>query len=237
MEPAAPGCLQSFLEAVGSSSSGCDEGKECGRASFPVQFHLGAKRVLGAIVQHVKVVINIRDCDTFASLEAINFEYFEAWNVTESGVPKPFSELSESRTRFNDLFQICGMPHSCGSATITARIAYAEKYVIRSCDGGIEQPNADCWNLYQFPYGVKPRDFCDPRLKNRKVPFAGILFRKEIAGGSPAAAPPNSPPSFWNAAVEANANTKLHSMEWDWNCCDCNSPCPFQDKCVVIPTK
>ena len=229
---------QITLEPVGAGKTGCEEDPvNCGRASFPVKFVLTRKQQnKGAIIQHVKVDITIFDCESLAVKKAITAEYFEAWQVSATGIPKPFSEWQgNAGGRYNDLFQVCGEPNSCGIATITGKISYVKNYKISPCGGQID-PKPDCWWAWSpKALNFKPDGFCDARLENapNRPPFAGMLWRKEISPVSPRF--PSQPPTGW---VDDAALTTAHSMQWDWNCCfECIPFCPPEDRCAVIPTK
>ena len=218
------------LKAVGSGPTGCEtDDTNCGRASFPVLFNLGDRQVRGAIIQHVRFQINILSCSENRELKNVKLEYYEAWKVTNTGTIIPFANWPGSGNKYNDLFQVCGEPNSCGVGSITGRIAYAEDYVIHPCDG-VEFPNKDCWRTASPPR-FKPKDFCDPRLKN--FPPAGVLWRKDIV---PAGIPPQVPPPGWNDQVQL---VQPHSMGRSWNCCDdCAYWClNLQDSCDVVPSK
>jgi len=212
---------------------GCvPDNDHCGGASFPVNFVLAGLKA-GAIIQHVFIELTIWDCKTGNVSRAVDFEYFEAWQVRadNQGVRVvPSANWADSGEKYNDLYQVCGGPNSCGSFSVHARIAYAPGYLIIPC-GTPRGQGQDCWTVAGKPRD-KAADFCDP---NSKLPFAGILPRREIAG-VPAPFPPSVPPRGW---PQNERRLTRHDMTREWSCCEeCPPPkeCPtLGDHCATVP--
>jgi RHS repeat-associated protein len=187
----------------GCNQTGCSRASL--RASFLLAIPLGTKpgAIQGAVVQHVHVTENLRDCRGRALPATIpppSNDYFEGWKVV-AGLLRPSSPMADS-DNWNDEFFYCDHPNTCGSLDIVGEAAFLPNYVFKYQSGN------DIWIQgkpdLKIPPGIDPCSKRGMDLANK-------------AGLGPWGRLPHkfSAPVGWNAAAKS-----VHSLHIEWNCCE-----------------